>query len=264
MSDSRHVQQVRARFSAAARSYDADSALQKRVAARLLELVPPDAASARILDVGCGTGHLTACARARWPLASIDALDLAPGMVARAIERFAADEGIAIHQADATRFHAPVPYDVVASSSTLHWLRPLAATMTHLARLVRPGGCFAAALMLEGTLRELHDLRSRIAPDTAARARLPAFQEVTAAIHASGLQVFCSVVEEQSFAYASAEDLLRTLNQLGVTSGDLARGARPLARRELRTLCDEYARLYALRDGVRATYVVGYLVAHVP
>lgn len=260
-----HQAQVAARFSASARTYDAEALLQHRVAAHLLSQIPDGVPCARVLDLGCGTGRLTELVRERWPRAALQAVDHAPGMIAVARERLARHPDIEWIVADASRLMLAQPCDLLVTSSMLHWLRPFDEGIRHVASLIRPGGYLAAALMLEGTLCELHTLRLQVAPHKAPVGRLPAFQQVIAAVEKAGLELQHTVVDQHQVLYPSAAVLLKRLNQLGVNGGDLARGSRPLTRRELTELVKLYARQYGRPDGqIRATYVVGYFLARRP
>lgn len=264
MNASRHTQRVRARFSAAATGYDDAAAVQQRVARTLMSLLPATLQPRRVADIGCGTGWLTDLAHKRWPDAHVDAVDISDAMIARARARLAGETNIAWTVADAARAVLP-PCDLLLSSSTLHWLVPFDAGLRHVAGLVGPAGHFAAAVMLEGTLRELHEVRLRVAPATAPAARMPKVQDVTRALDACGLTPLHSVVDQHELSYPSAPDLVRTLRQLGVTGGELARGPRALTRRELTDLFAEYAHSHAAPGGgVRCTYVVGYFLARRP
>jgi len=55
----------------------------------LLDMLDLDSKSRLdILDVGCGTGYLTKLLLDRWPDARITAIDIAPGMIEYARDRF--------------------------------------------------------------------------------------------------------------------------------------------------------------------------------
>ncbi len=257
-----HQTHVAARFSAAARSYDAEAMLQHRVAAQLMNQIPDGVPCTRVLDLGCGTGRLTELVRLRWPRATVQAVDLAPGMIDVARERLARHPDIEWIVSDAATLLLRQPCDLLVTSSMLHWLQPFDRGLAHVATLVRPGGHLAAALMLEGTLCELHTLRLQVAPHKAPLARMPAFQQVIAAVEKAGLQLQHTVVDQHQVLYPSAAGMLKRLGQLGVNSGDLARGARPLTRREVVTLIDLYQQQHGRADGqIRASYVVGYFLA---
>lgn len=256
-----HQAQVAARFSSAARVYDKEARLQRRVALQLLKQIPDGVPCSRILDVGCGSGRLTELVRRRWPQAAITAVDLAPGMIEVARERLG-DAGIEWRVADAATLTLPEPCDLVVSSSMLHWLRPFDRGIAQVASMVRRGGHLAAALMLEGTLAELHALRLRIAPHKAPAGRMPSFQAVHAAVAQAGLTLEHTVVDQHQVLYANPAEMMRRLGDMGLNGGDLARGTHPLTRRELTSLVDLYTRQFGQPDGqVRATYVVGFFLA---
>jgi trans-aconitate 2-methyltransferase len=71
----------------------------------------------RVVDLGCGPGHLTGLLSARWPDAAVTALDSSAEMVAAARER-----GIAAELADVADW-APAPdTDVVITNAVLQWV----------------------------------------------------------------------------------------------------------------------------------------------
>jgi SAM-dependent methyltransferase len=116
----------------------------------LAELLP--AGPRRILDLGAGTGGLSERVLARFPEATVLALDLDP--VLMQIGRGALGDGggrLTWHQIDLrapgwadTLASAPpgAPFDAVVSLATLHHFttREVAAIYADLARLIRPGG----------------------------------------------------------------------------------------------------------------------------
>lgn len=71
----------------------------------------------RVVDLGCGPGHLTEVLTARWPDAEIDALDSSPDMVADARGR-----GIPARQADVREWHPDDRDDVVITNAVLQWV----------------------------------------------------------------------------------------------------------------------------------------------
>jgi trans-aconitate 2-methyltransferase len=71
----------------------------------------------RVVDLGCGPGHLTEVLGARWPDAEIDALDSSPEMVADARRR-----GIRAREADVRDWHPGEHDDVVVTNAVLQWV----------------------------------------------------------------------------------------------------------------------------------------------
>jgi trans-aconitate 2-methyltransferase len=71
----------------------------------------------RVVDLGCGPGHLTGVLAARWPDAVVSALDSSAEMVAAARER-----GIDAQRADVRDWTPPRDADVVVTNAVLQWV----------------------------------------------------------------------------------------------------------------------------------------------
>jgi trans-aconitate methyltransferase len=105
----------------------------------------------RILDLGCGTGELTA--RIAEAGAAAIGLDADEAMVARARARF---PGLRFVHADAEAFALPDgPLDAVFSNAALHWMRRPAAVLAAVAAALRPGGRFVAEMGGAGNVAAL-------------------------------------------------------------------------------------------------------------
>jgi trans-aconitate 2-methyltransferase len=71
----------------------------------------------RVVDLGCGPGHLTAVLAARWPGSRITAVDSSPEMVAAARER-----GVAAERGDVVDWTPSPDTDVVITNAVLQWV----------------------------------------------------------------------------------------------------------------------------------------------
>ena len=201
-------ERVAARFAAAAASYDAHSAAQRHAAQWLVErLVPLNLPPRpRVLEIGCGTGHLTELLALHLPGASIFATDIAPSMVAACQARlgtnprlrFAAMDGRRPAGADqptgrrTPRSGGPEHgegfgaaehfYDLVCGNLVAQWFDDLPAACAQLAARLAPGGVLALSLPGSETFREWKAAHARLGlvpgtlslptPDTC-RAALP-------------------------------------------------------------------------------------------
>ncbi len=253
-----HARHVGARFSAAAPTYGEVSGLQDRVARRVIDLVPGDVSAGTILDAGCGTGRLIGMARARWPNAFITGVDIAPGMVAEAARFFAADKKVQLVNADMAAFQHEA-FDLVLSSSAMHWFRPFYPGMARVTELVRPGGFAAFGVMLDGTLGELHASRRAAVPEKTPAGRLPNMEEFEASVYQlPGIRIRHMEKSVDEFDQSNAATVLRTVHDMGVTGGDISLAASPLNRTELNKLSGYYDQHFATSHGVRVTFVVGY------
>jgi malonyl-CoA O-methyltransferase len=256
---------LRSRFSASAGTYEQRASVQAAVAQRLRAFWPEAAGITRILEIGCGTGLLTRYLVRDFLMASVDAQDLSPRMIAQAREALGPRPGLTWHAGDVLTLDLPGPYALIASSSALHWIRPLPDLAARLQRWLAPGGRLVAAVMVRGTLAELLAARARAAQRKPPLAALPTAKEFEAAFTRAGLVVERACQEPLEATYPSARLFLRALNEQGLTAGPFARSRRGLlTRRELDALAAYYDRRYARGSGVYATYQVCYFVARRP
>ncbi|MBZ5610549.1 MAG: methyltransferase domain-containing protein [Acidobacteriia bacterium] len=115
----------------------------------LLELLQPRPGE-RILDVGCGTGQLTAeIARSG---AEVTGLDNSPDMLAQARKNYPQLKFVA---ADAAGFQVPEPFDAVFSNAALHWVKDQPAAAASIARALKPGGRFVTELGGKGCIASI-------------------------------------------------------------------------------------------------------------
>ncbi|MFG3497874.1 trans-aconitate 2-methyltransferase [Streptomyces sp. NPDC047928] len=95
--------------------------------ARIPEL-PADAEGrpARIADIGCGPGNVTALLTDRWPDARITGFDLSPEMLEQAKKSYAGTGPgggwLDFRQADAAHWTPDEPYDLIVSNAALQWV----------------------------------------------------------------------------------------------------------------------------------------------
>lgn len=142
------------RFDGAAGTYDAQAGPQLRVAedlaARVLALSPPP--SPDVLEIGCGTGFLTAALAPALPGCRWLATDLAPAMVA-ACGRRVPGVGMRVMDGEFPDL-GERRFDLVVSSLAVQWFGDLGAGLARLRGLLRPGGVLAVTTLGSGTFPE--------------------------------------------------------------------------------------------------------------
>lgn len=145
----------------------------------LIELLAPKPGE-HVLDVGCGTGQLTAEIAKRG--AEVLGIDSSPDMVQQASANY---PDLRFEVADASQFRAPEPFDAVFSNAALHWMTKPEAVGAAIAGALKPGGRFVAELGGKGNVGRL------------SRAALAVFEELTQAPVGAhfGLWYFPSVAE---------------------------------------------------------------------
>ena len=97
----------------------------------------------RVLDLGCGTGNLTAVALDHLPAATVLAVDQSEGMRETCSGRFAGQERVEVVDGSATDIPAAdAAFDLVISSLALHHVtvEEKGRAARELARVTDPGG----------------------------------------------------------------------------------------------------------------------------
>ena len=108
--------------------------------ADLVEILAPQAGE-RVLDLGCGTGQLSAQIAAAG--AEVVGIDSSAKMIEAAREQF---PGLSFVVGDARDFSFAEPFDAVFSNAALHWVKPPEAALACIAACLGQGGRFVAEL----------------------------------------------------------------------------------------------------------------------
>jgi trans-aconitate 2-methyltransferase len=118
--------------------YDASHSFVWKFGAQLLELLAVRPGE-RILDLGCGTGALTA--QIADAGADVLGIDSSPEMIEQARHSF---PGLDFEVADARSFKTEEPFDAVFSNAVLHWVKPPEESVSRIRAALKPGGRFVA------------------------------------------------------------------------------------------------------------------------
>jgi len=115
---------------------------------------------ARILDLGAGTGLLSAHILRRWPRAHIHLLDGSDEMLAQARARFAGNGHITFQCAEFSAAGLAGPWDVIVSALAIHHLYDdeKKALYRRIFKALKPGGLFINAEQVQGSTGAIHAL----------------------------------------------------------------------------------------------------------
>jgi malonyl-CoA O-methyltransferase len=246
------TQLVCKRFDRAARTYADAAVVQCEVGKRLLERFDVmRIAPAAILDVGCGPGTHTAALSARFPEATVTAVDHSPAMVALAVPPAATGSGLLARftgLAKRSRIRGlvsdmralPLPRehaDVLWSNFALQWANDLPALFAEWSRVLRVGGVIMFTAPGPDTLIELR--RALNKAGEAADSRVQRFTDLhdmgDMLIHA-GFADPVMDMEVITLEYANAAALWRDLKAQGATNSMQTRPLGLLTPRRLRVI----------------------------
>jgi trans-aconitate 2-methyltransferase len=209
----------------------------------LIELLAPRPGE-RILDIGCGTGQLTAQIAASG--AEVTGIDSAPAMIAEARRNF---PDLRFEEMDAARMTYDCQFQAIFSNAALHWVRDAGAAVSGMARALKPAGRLVVEFGGKGNVRQLQEavtqglktLRAKI-PDNLMF--YPAVGEYSSMLERHGLEV----------TYASLFDRPTPLagglgDWISMFLAPLLNGLTPERREGFIGQVEEYARPALFRDG---------------
>jgi malonyl-CoA O-methyltransferase len=230
---------IRRAFDRAAPTYDAYADVQTRLALDLAERIDDPPAS--ILELGCGTGMLTAHLRERFPHARIVAVDFAPAMAERTR---AAVPDAEVLVADVETLDPDDRFALTVSSATVQWFADPAATF---GRLVPASDRILVGTFGPRTFWELDAVFAELVEDRGMS--LPSAEDWVKLLHGAGAADVASSSEEVVVHYPTATGFLEALRGVGATGG---------AARQTTSTVTRALRLYDERfrdgEGVQVTY----------
>ena len=127
-----HNHKIIKNFSRFAKHYDAHSALQQTIAQELLRALPKSAAPKQILEIGCGTGHLTQMLAQHFPDSQILATDITPAMLTQVRQKTNAAniQTMPLNGEDLSAL-TDQKFDLIISNMSAQWLKNLGACYAH-------------------------------------------------------------------------------------------------------------------------------------
>ena len=132
-----------------ASAYDSKHSFVWKYGREVLELLAPREGE-RILDLGCGTGHLTNQIAASG--AMVIGLDKSPAMIERARALY---PDLRFESADATGFRFDEPFDAVFSNAAIHWMKDQHGVADSIRQALKPAGRFVAEFGGKGNIQKL-------------------------------------------------------------------------------------------------------------
>jgi len=252
---------IRQHFERATETYDVAAVLQKEIAKRLCErldyikLQPK-----RVLDVGCGTGYITADLLKRYPKSQVIALDLALNMAQKSQQHRAGlfrSKPLAIC-ADAEQLPLKnESADLVISNLMLQWTNNLADTFRGFHATLAPNGLLMFTTFGPDTLKEVRESWASVdnSPHTSTFADM---HEIGDALLGAGFINPVTDMETITITYANVRQLMRDIKQIGATNSDDARQKGLMGKQKLKAFEQAYEQ-FKTSDGLYpATWEIIY------
>jgi trans-aconitate methyltransferase len=185
--------------------------------AGVLELLKPEPGE-RILDLGCGTGHLTK--QIHDAGATVVGIDHSSDMIDAARQSY---QEIEFQCIDAASFSFDDPFDAVFSNAVLHWVQPPARAVQRIRESLKPGGRFVAEFGGHGNVAQVvttlvSELEARGFVDAHKRNPwyFPSIAEYTTLLEGHGLEpIFARLYDRPTLLEGGDEGLAGWLTMFG-------------------------------------------------
>jgi trans-aconitate methyltransferase len=214
----------------------------------LLNMLAPKSGE-RILDVGCGTGQLTADIANSG--AEVVGLDLSAEMIAAASANF---PQLRFEVTDIAAANYNGEFDAVFSNAALHWVRDQDAAISAIARALKPGGRFVFEMGGRGNIEQIWDAAMQALsamgvkdPEKLPPWFYPSIGEYASMLESRGLRVTFAVLFDRPTPLEGGERGLRAwLEMFGTFASNVLR---PDQREELMRRIEAITRPALFHDG---------------
>lgn len=230
-------QKIAASFGAAAQSYDQAAFIQQWAAERLLNKVPLHSTTAKVLDIGCGTGKHSAALAEK--AANMTGLDLADGMVRYAKEQY---PHLRFITADAEH----LPYednsvDGIFSNLTVQWSQQPIALFEEWFRVLKPGGKVWFSTLTDKSLIELRNSFAKADNEPHVNV-FPQLEQWRHYVEHAGFMIDEQEQIKRIDYYDTLTALLRSLKNIGAQTVLYRKTAKPMNKKRWQLLQSTYER----------------------
>jgi trans-aconitate methyltransferase len=168
--------------------YDQKHSFVTKYGAGLIDELKPQPGE-RILDIGCGTGHLTAQIAASGAL--VTGMDASRDMIAAARQNY---PQLNFLETDASAFSFAEAFDAIFSNATLHWVHRAEEAVICMARALRPSGRFIVEFGGRGNVRRIdttleHAVQELTGQTVRASNYFPSISAYTTLLETHGIEV---------------------------------------------------------------------------
>ncbi|GIV97095.1 MAG: methyltransferase type 11 [Herpetosiphonaceae bacterium] len=219
--------------------YDRKHAFVFEYGRELIGLLDPKPGE-RILDIGCGTGHLTRAIADAGAL--VLGIDSSPEMIERARSAY---PGLDFQLADARSFALPGSFDAIFSNAALHWIPQADQVAARIAENLKPGGRLVVEMAGRGNVARIiaavrEVLRELVQVEVEHGWYFPSIGEYAGVLERCGLEVRYAALFDRPTRLEDGEQGLRNWlamfggRMLDIVPGELREPAIAKAEERLR------------------------------
>ncbi len=208
-------------------SYDKNCDLQKDISRRLAADLPKTGIS-DILEIGCGTGNLTAELLKLYPSQNLCITDIAPAMLNRAKAKFP-NTNVNWQIFDGESIQGVQKYDLIVANMVFQWFEDIDATLERLQGMLKPNGSIFYTMPAAQSFKEWKSVLNEL--------------DLPVGIIEFAAQSNSYRSEDISYKYSNAMDFLRSIK--GIGAGQPRKNYTPLSVSQMRQACALFDEKYA-------------------
>jgi trans-aconitate methyltransferase len=171
--------------------YEGQHAFVWQYGESLIELLAPQSGES-ILDLGCGTGQLTA--RMAQMGAAVSGIDADAAMIAKAQQNY---PHLQFAQADARNFQVEALVDAVFSNAVLHWVKEPDRAIQCIYEALKPGGRFVAEFGGKGNVQAITGALLQTYPAYASPWYFPSVADYATRLERQGFEVMLATLRDR-------------------------------------------------------------------
>ena len=254
---------LRRNFARRAGTYDRHAQVQRFMADELwARTLTVTRAPRRLLEIGCGTGYLTALLRRHHPEALIVAVDLDRVLLQMARRRLGMDPRTALVMADGEAW-CRGRFDLIIANATFQWFATPAEALANLRQSLASDGLLAFSTLGPGTFQQLAQslaaaaLRLGREPLQIPASRFLGQEDWLTLLTAAGYRDITLETASVTVNYPGVSQFLESLKSTGATNPR----PQPLSPRLYLALRQTYQETFGVKDGIPATYDIIWATA---
>jgi malonyl-CoA O-methyltransferase len=193
-----------------------------------------------VLDLGCGTGHLSGLLSSNTKIERVIALDIAWTMLETARGKFSLNPALHYVCADAEKLpFATHSLDGIYSNLAVQWCHPLHNVLVDFKRMLKPGSPLVFSTFGPETLKELKNAWTHA--DNLPHVNVfHSDHEIFNFLHLAGFNDICIDRRRQISRYASVFELMRELKNIGAHNTHLERQKNLMGKNRMQAMCAAY------------------------
>lgn len=196
-----------------AKLYDGAHGFVTTLGESLIDLLNPQAGE-KVLDLGCGTGRLTAEIAARGAMAL--GLDASPQMIEAAKQDYPSVE---FCLADGAGFDLGSDFDAIFSNAALHWVKPPAEAAKSMAHALKPGGRLVFEMGGKRNVSRIEAALMEVGQLNVSPWYFPSLAEYGSVLEAAGLEVVYGTLYDRPTPLEGPEGMKNWVRMFGSATG---------------------------------------------